>query len=641
MSNSYINVPDNKRIHDTATDVEIEDAKVFLDNKWPKEALDIIDNAGLEAEYRAKLGGVKDGRLDKIVADKKIKMSSGKMIKPEITAFSVNGRIIQDAKLSFAVENEKIVKVSKDGVFSALGSGRTTVTATAEYQNIIKQREIEVFVDDKLAEISLENVPKNLFEGNKFKLSATFATLFNDDSVANAKITYSTDNPKVATVDAEEFLIGISEGKTNLVVSVEADGEVFVQKFPITVHKSGSFRNMNYNLITADEMISNVSSWYTTGTNDESARMEKGSGTVKIRTPGSGINGYGVYTGKKYLNEVVNFDYKYNSISGYVMVALRVQGETEGPLSKTDGSGCYLVVVKPDSIELQRVINGTSHMLYGKLTTNSALGGERDNKLMPHSETLNLQFGAVNYGDSVVLSLVADGQTVFEWFDDSPDAIKNEGHFGVIVRAGSLDISKPTESQERMAKALSRADGKGYFSDTLTHWSINDVAFLAGKKIVNGYADGTFRPDAKITRAEMCQILKNYFAFETKDYAGELKDVAASDWYADAVSTVLGAQIVPTEMVVDGKFLPNKSISRQETAVLIFNGAKKYNKFIMKQGDLEGFGDSKNISDWARYAVGGMVGEGIIQGDNNAMLNPSESITRAEAVAMLKRLISK
>lgn len=639
--NSYINIPDNSRIHDKATDVEIEAAHVFLDNKWPQAALDIIDNAGLQPEYRKKLGGIKRDALDKIVTESKLKLKSGESANPEINAFSVDGRIISEAELDFAVEDGSVAQVSSDGVFRALASGRTTVMVTASYDGVTKQKEIEVFVDDKPAEISLENVPKNLFEGNKFKLNATFATLYNDDTVENAQISFSTSNPQIMTVDSEDFLIGIGSGEAVLYVTATVEGESFTSEFPVTVHKSGSYRNMNYSTVPADSLIKDASKWTTTGTNDESERITLGEGTAKFKTPGSGTNGYGIYKGEKFLNEVIDFDYKYNSISGYVMFALRVQGENEGPLSKVDGSGCYLVVVKPTSIELQRVINGKSYMLYGKLTGNSALGGERDNKLMPHSETLNLQFGAVNYKDSVVLSLTADGQTVFEWFDDSPDAIKNAGHFGVVVRSGSLDISTPTESAERMEKAKQRVDGTAYFRDTLTHWAINDIAWLSGKKIFTGYEDGLFRPDAYITRAEMCEVLKKCFDFESRVYNGEAKDISLDDWYADTVATVLGAQVVPSEMLSGGNFLPNRSITREETAALIYNLVLGFDGIAMEQGDLAAFGDGADAADWAKTAVAGMVGEGLICGDDNTMLNPKAPITRAEIAVILRRLMDR
>lgn len=631
---NYINVPDISRIHEKATDVEIEAANIYADNKWSKEALDIIDNAGLEEEYRQKIGGIDRKALDKIVAVDKLKLKSGESSFLNTGIFSVDGREIDGANISYSTADETVA-VCSEGYVSALSSGRTTLTVTAEYGGIQKTADVEIFVDDAFSEVVLENVPKNLFEGNKFRLNAGFKTKFEDDAADNVTISYSTSNPEIMTVDSENYLVGISEGEAVLYVTASSASEKYTAEFPVKVYKSGSFTDFGYDVVSAEDMISSSDGWYFTGSNAESERMVLSDKSAKFKTPGSG---YGIYTGKKYLNEVFDMNYRFNGKSGFCMFGVRIQGEKDGPLGKNDGDGCYLVVVKPDSIELQRVKKGKSYMLYGNLAANPSLAGNRENLLMPHMNTYNLKFGAVNYDGGVVLSLTCDGQTVFEYFDNSPDAITNEGHFGLAVWSGSMDISNPQEDAVRMETAKSRVSGKSYFSDTLTHWAINDIAYLAGKNILNGYGDGSFRPENNITRAEFLAALSDCMGFEPKKYSGRFTDISGGEWYADKVFSVLDACVIPSEMQSGGAIFPEKHITREEVAALVANSVTNVKKYVMSIGDIYAYNDVYDISDWAVCAVKAVTGENLMTGGDFNNFHPKEKITRAEAAVVLKRL---
>ena len=633
--NNFINVPDVSRIHNEATDIELEPPHIYLDSKWPEEALSIIDNSGLEPEWRERIGGINRSALDKVVAEKKIKLTGNEQIKLDITPLSVDGKIINSAYINYTVADSAIAEVT-DGVLTAKASGRTTLTVSAEYNDVVKIAEIEIFVDDALSRIVLDNVPKNLFAGNKFKLSSGFETKYKDDTVEDVVITYSTSNPGIITVDGEDFLIGVSKGEAVLYVTASTPDDSFTAEFPVTVYNSGEFKDLDYNIMSVDKLISNPDGWYFYANNAENERMVVTGDKAKFKTPGSG---YGIYTAEKYQNTVFDMNYKYNGISGYCMLALRTQGAKEGPLSKLDGSGCYLVVVKADSIELQRVIKGKSYMLYGKLTNNSALAGERDNLLMTHGNTYNLKFGAVNYQDGVILSLTCDDQVVFEYFDNSPDAITEKGHFGVVVWAGSMDLSTPQEDPHRIEEAKVKSTGAVYFEDILTHWAINDIAYLSGKKVLNGYPDGTFKPDGFITRAEFCKILSEIIGLDKKSHIASFKDISGNEWYADYVYTILDSGIIPVQMVENGHFTPDRYMTREEAAAMLANALIQCKNIVMENAATDGYGDKCEISPWAESAVGAVTGEGIMTGDDIGNFNPQNSITRAETAAVVRRLL--
>ena len=79
---------------------------------------------------------------------------------------------------------------------------------------------------------------------------------------------------------------------------------------------------------------------------------------------------------------------------------------------------------------------------------------------------------------------------------------------------------------------------------------------------MNGYTDGTFRPDASITRAEASKLLASLLVNKVKNEDHLFNDVSVSAWYADAVRQMTGFGLV--NGYTDGTFKPNAKITRAE-----------------------------------------------------------------------------
>lgn len=79
---------------------------------------------------------------------------------------------------------------------------------------------------------------------------------------------------------------------------------------------------------------------------------------------------------------------------------------------------------------------------------------------------------------------------------------------------------------------------------------------------MNGYTDGTFRPDASITRAEASKLLASLLVNKVGNEDHLFNDVSVSAWYADAVRQMTGFGLV--NGYTDGTFKPNAKITRAE-----------------------------------------------------------------------------
>lgn len=105
------------------------------------------------------------------------------------------------------------------------------------------------------------------------------------------------------------------------------------------------------------------------------------------------------------------------------------------------------------------------------------------------------------------------------------------------------------------------------YTDVATDsWYNNAVSTLSNMGIINGYDDGTFQPNASITRAEFTAIATRFFDY-TAEYDGAFNDVASGSWYADYVQAAVDMGLV--DGYPDGGFHPNSYITRAEAVTIV------------------------------------------------------------------------
>ncbi len=167
-------------------------------------------------------------------------------------------------------------------------------------------------------------------------------------------------------------------------------------------------------------------------------------------------------------------------------------------------------------------------------------------------------------------------------------------------------------------------------------WYISAVDYVLIHNIMSGNTNGTFAPEKALTRAELVTLL---WSKEGKPEAASdvsFNDVADSDWFAAKVKWAAAAGIVSG--YTDGSFKPNKQVSRQELAQMIFAYAKYKNVDVSASGSLAGFSDSNAAGGWARPALQWAVGAGILSGSNGRLM-PANSAKRCEVASMFMRFV--
>jgi len=178
------------------------------------------------------------------------------------------------------------------------------------------------------------------------------------------------------------------------------------------------------------------------------------------------------------------------------------------------------------------------------------------------------------------------------------------------------------------------------FTDVNKHWAKADIELLASKLVVNGVTSTKFAPNNDITRAEFAALLVRSLGLTADTASASFTDVKSSDWYAGAVGAAVKAKLV--EGFGDNSFKPNATITREQMAVMVSRAISAAGKKVdsAATGDiLAKFNDQASISSWAKTAVAQAVEANIITGTTDKTFVPSANASRAQAAVMLKRLL--
>ncbi|WP_010274472.1 S-layer homology domain-containing protein [Paenibacillus senegalensis] len=174
------------------------------------------------------------------------------------------------------------------------------------------------------------------------------------------------------------------------------------------------------------------------------------------------------------------------------------------------------------------------------------------------------------------------------------------------------------------------------FADIAGHWAEPFIQEAYAKGIIAGYPDGTFRPDHAVTRAEFTLMLVRALRLEGEaggDAPAFADGEQIGEWAKQAIDLAARAGIVSG--YEDGTFRPGRPVTRVEMAVMIARatGAELTDHTHTR------FADDARIPAWAKSYVEEVRIMGIIHGRDRNLFAPNETLTRAEAVTSILRLL--
>ncbi len=236
-------------------------------------------------------------------------------------------------------------------------------------------------------------------------------------------------------------------------------------------------------------------------------------------------------------------------------------------------------------------------------------------------------------------------------------------HFTDLHRDGSssgFDVVDISGSKIELVKLRKTANGiafevePGGFSPFVLVWEnivIPDIPVAPSEPVyrpnwlnttdhfgyIIGYEDGTIKPHASITRAEVATIFFRLLTDEARDKfwteTNSYSDVAETAWYNNAVSTLSRMGILGG--YEDGSFRPNASITRAEFAKIAVSF------FEYEDISAENIFTDVAAGSWYENFVAVAAKLGLIEGYAGNVYRPNESITRAEACTIINRTLGR
>jgi hypothetical protein len=172
------------------------------------------------------------------------------------------------------------------------------------------------------------------------------------------------------------------------------------------------------------------------------------------------------------------------------------------------------------------------------------------------------------------------------------------------------------------------------FIDLKTHWAKKEIELLKEKNLINGYEDGTFRPESAISRAESVSVVMRMLNFkDEKKGPLPFTDVPLSYWAKDAILNAYQNQLLSG--YEDGQFRPSSPITKAEVTVLLARA------FQLKEDVSSKEFKDVNQAHWAFSYIKKLAVNGLIEGTSDGLFQPDKAITRAEFSAVLARAIEK
>ncbi|MBL0388199.1 S-layer homology domain-containing protein [Tumebacillus sp. ITR2] len=186
-----------------------------------------------------------------------------------------------------------------------------------------------------------------------------------------------------------------------------------------------------------------------------------------------------------------------------------------------------------------------------------------------------------------------------------------------------------------------------HFPDVLaTHYAKNSIEALASKMVINGFEDGTFRPNETVTRAQFATMLVKTLGLPDKTQTGEPRtftDVNQDSWYNSYVESAYRSNLISG--VGDSRFAPEDKITAQDMAVMVARALKFADPNVSSLSDTQQTAALSKIerryelASYASPAVALCVNKNILSTMTVNSFSPTVPADRAMAADMLYQLL--
>lgn len=240
-------------------------------------------------------------------------------------------------------------------------------------------------------------------------------------------------------------------------------------------------------------------------------------------------------------------------------------------------------------------------------------------------------------GDTVTLTAAGEGTLTVTDANGKTVALTDLGSGKYTFKMPSAKVSVGFKTTADQPCDGGKDCPSAPFTDVDTaKWYHLSVDYVLTHKMMNGVSSRTFAPNANLTRGMLVQILYNMEG-KPKDTAANFSDVQADAWYAEAVGWAATNKVVTG--YADGTFRPNAAVTREQAAAILYRYAqsKGIDVSVGENTNILSYVDVQQASEYAIPALQWAVGAGVLNGKNGGRLVPTGTATRAEIAAIMQR----
>ena len=170
-----------------------------------------------------------------------------------------------------------------------------------------------------------------------------------------------------------------------------------------------------------------------------------------------------------------------------------------------------------------------------------------------------------------------------------------------------------------------------------SYWASSDINRLTEQCVLEGYPDGMFKPNRKVSRAEMAAMVVKGYNLDTASSSDYLtfKDVPSNHWAHSYISKGVAENMIAGK--THDRFAPNENISRTEALTIMAKGINCPMDCAKADEILSKYKDGASVPGWAREHVAKAIDNGALKHERNQdYIRPNDKTTRAEASSMLQ-----
>ncbi|MEO1388156.1 MAG: S-layer homology domain-containing protein [Cyanobacteria bacterium J06634_6] len=297
-----------------------------------------------------------------------------------------------------------------------------------------------------------------------------------------------------------------------------------------------------------------------------------------------------------------------------------------------DAEGASVPVAPPANRVTAEVVDADGDPNGSSLSELSARAAARRERLASRKPVWeDLRDGMVGTAAGVAgASAVADGASAEPVTPEepataaAPDVSASETEPDVAA-AGTATPSEAASGEP--AEAIAFADVEdGY-------WAKPYIDALSSRGLISGYEDGSFKPDAEVTRAQAANIISRTFDLTADKEAIAFSDVSEDYWARESIGEVVKGGFMTG--FPDDTFDPGAAVTRAQTLTTLVTGLNIETPTNV-QAALDRYSDANQVPNWANEKVAAATaGSLVVNHPNVAELNPEEPTTRAELSAMI------